>query len=91
MKSAGATLRKILFHRKSQHFRHFGAPSKTDAVLKPPPRVISESSSNEEFRQFSLKIRELLDDQQLEYFENVIRKVEKIEHPVADLLRYDWV
>lgn len=90
MKSAGATLRKILFTgRNSQQLRHFRTPSRTDIVYKPTPRVISENSSNEEFRQFSLKIRELLDDQQLEYFENVIRKVEKIEHPVADLLRQD--
>lgn len=88
MKSAGA-LRKILFSRNSQQFRHFRTPSKADAVQKSTPRVISATSSNEEFRQFSLKIRELLDDQQLEYFENVIRKVEKIEHPVADLLRQD--
>lgn len=51
------------------------------------PRIISDGNSLDEFQYFSIKIRDLMDKEQLDYFENVIRKVEHIEHPVAELMR----
>jgi hypothetical protein len=51
------------------------------------PRIISESKSVDEFQYFSMKIKDLMDKEQLEYFENVVRKVENINHPVAELMR----
>lgn len=51
------------------------------------PTIISEVNSLDEFEYFSTKIRDLMDSEQLEYFENVIRKVEGIDHPITELMR----
>ena len=91
MKSARVVLRKFLIIKnfdKVQQIRSFRTPRTAKVLSKVSPTIISEKSSNEEFQQFSIKIKELMDEQQLEYFENVIRKVETIKHPVADLLRF---
>lgn len=67
-------IRTVRFHRVAQE-------------AKSLPRIISDGNSLDEFQYFSVKIRDLMDKEQLDYFENVIRKVEHIEHPVADLMR----
>lgn len=51
------------------------------------PRILSDADSIDEFQYFSMKIKDLMDKEQLDYFENVIRKVENINHPVAELMR----
>lgn len=57
--------------------------------MKSLPRIISDANSSmDEFQYFSMKIKDLMDKEQLEYFENVIRKVENIDHPVAELMRF---
>lgn len=51
------------------------------------PQILSDATSVDEFQYFSMKIKDLMDKEQLEYFENVIRKVEKINHPIAELMK----
>lgn len=54
------------------------------------PRIINDVDSLDEFQYFSMKIKDLLNEEQLDYFETVIRKVENINHPIADeLMRYE--
>lgn len=65
---------RFCFHRVSQE-------------TKSLPRIINEGSSLDEFQYISMKIKDLMDKEQLDYFENVIRKVENITHPVAELMR----
>jgi hypothetical protein len=67
-------IQKASFHRMSQE-------------MKSLPRIISDASEIDEFQYFSMKIKDLMDSEQLEYFENVIRKVENIQHPVAEMMR----
>lgn len=55
--------------------------------MKSLPRIISDASEIDEFQYFSMKIKDLMDNENLEYFENVIRKVENIQHPVAEMMR----
>lgn len=55
--------------------------------MKTLPRIISDANALDEFQYFSMKIKDLMDSEQLEYFENVIRKVEDIDHPIAELMR----
>jgi hypothetical protein len=56
--------------------------------MKSLPRILSDSSGINEFQYFQMKIKDLMDSEQLEYFENVIRKVENIQHPVANMMRF---
>lgn len=65
---------KVQFHRISQE-------------AKSLPRIMSDSNTLDEFQYFSMKIKDLMDQEQLDYFENVIKKVENINHPVAELMR----
>lgn len=68
-----------------QQIFHFHRISQEPKSL---PKILSDTNSLDEFQYFSLKIKDLMDKEQLEYFENVIRKVENINHPVAELMRY---
>lgn len=61
---------------------------KVSQEMKSLPRIISDANSLDKFQYFSMKIKDLMDKEQLEYFDNVIRKVENIDHPVAALMRY---
>jgi hypothetical protein len=51
------------------------------------PKIIADDSSYDEIEYFSSKMKDLINTEQLDYFENVIRKVETIDHPVAHLMR----
>ncbi|CRK88986.1 CLUMA_CG002558, isoform A, partial [Clunio marinus] len=50
------------------------------------PSNISDVTALDNFQYFSMKIKDLMDKEQLEYFDNVLKKVVNIQHPVADLM-----
>lgn len=87
MKSVCVTLNKLFVYKQSlirlQNVRFHRVAQEAKNL----PRIISDGNSLDEFQYFSLKIKDLMDKEQLDYFENVIRKVEHIEHPVAELMR----
>lgn len=45
-------------------------------------------SQGSEFQCFPVKIQEIMDSEQLEYFENVITKVKYMEHPISQMMRF---
>lgn len=65
---------KCDFHRIRQDMKTFSPAS-------------SDVTQIDNFQYFSMKIKDLMDEEQLEYFENVIKKVENINHPLADLMK----
>lgn len=68
---------------RQQKFGFHRIPQGTRTV----PQIISDATSVDEFQYFSMKIKDLMDKEQLEYFENVIKKVENINHPIAELMK----
>jgi hypothetical protein len=60
---------------------------KVSHTTRTVPRILSDATSIDEFQYFSMKIKDLMDNEQLDYFENVIKKVENINHPIAELMK----
>lgn len=50
-------------------------------------KALNDATQIDDFQYFSTKIKELMGNEQLEYFENVVKKVENINHPIADMMK----
>lgn len=93
MKSVYAIVRKacadnrIVGHTHALFSRQLSSRSLLTEARK-VPLILSDTNSIDEFQYFSMKIKDLMDKEQLEYFENVIKKVENINHPIADLMKF---
>lgn len=87
LKSVYPVFRKSLVHSRLVIHQQSLRIHQISQEAKSLPRILNDANSIDEFQYFSMKIKDLMDQEQLDYFENVIRKVENINHPVAELMR----
>ena len=79
-------LKKLLSNSCSTIYQQRFRVHRVSQETKSLPQIINEGSSLDEFQYISMKIKDLTIEH-LDYFQNIIRKVENIKHPIAELMR----